>query len=71
MKLEYTLYALIYPLLFGLISQFVPDMPAEFSSVVFEALFSYVLTKLGVEIVGAPLRGFLVRKGYESFRKTD
>ena len=69
MKLDYTLYALIYPLLFGLLHSFLPDLPAEFSSVVFQALFSYVLTKLGVEIVGAPIRAFFVSAGLRGFSK--
>lgn len=69
MKLDYTLYALIYPLLFALLTQLVPDLPGQFSSVVFEALFSYILTKLGVEIVGAPIRAAFVARGFKSFAK--
>lgn len=70
MKLEYTLYALIYPLLFALLTSVVPDLPGEFSSVVFEALFSYILTKLGVEIVGRPIRAAFVARGHKGFAKS-
>lgn len=70
MKLEYSLYVLIYPLLYALLMQVAPDFPGVFSADVFSALLSYVLTKLGVEIVGSPLRGFLVARGLSGFKKS-
>jgi len=68
MKLEYTLYVLIYPLLFTLLTKLAPNLPPVFSVEVFAALFSYVLTKLGVEIVGAPARNLLVKIGLKGFK---
>lgn len=69
MKLEYSLYVLIYPLLFGLLRTLLPDLPADFSSVVFQALFAYVLSKLGVVIVEPTVRGFFVARGFKGFIK--
>lgn len=60
MKLDYSLFVLIYPLLFALLKQVAPDFPDLFSVDVFQAVFTYALTKLGVEIIGAPVRKFLV-----------
>lgn len=56
MKLPYSLYVLIFPLLFGLLQTLAPDLPPVFSVDVFNALFSYVLTKLGVEILTPLIR---------------
>lgn len=67
MKLNYSLFALIYPLLFSLLQSIAPDLPPVFDVGVFSAVFAYVLTKLGVEIVGAPVRALLVKAGLKAF----
>lgn len=59
MKLPYSLYVVLFPLLFGLIQTAAPDLPAVFSVDIFSALFSYVLTKLGVEIFTPMIRARL------------
>lgn len=64
MKLDYSLFVLIYPLLFALLKKVAPDLPDVFSADVFQAVFAYVLTNLGVEIVGTPVRKFLARVGF-------
>ena len=57
MKLDYALLALIMGAVYGLIKLFLPDFPL--SQDMFFVLIVYVLVKLGVEIVGAPLRRVL------------
>ena len=59
MKLPYSLYVVLFPLLFGLLQTAAPDLPPVFSVEIFAALFSYVLTKLGVEILTPMIRARL------------
>jgi hypothetical protein len=54
MKLEYTLLAVLMAAVYGLITYFLPDFPL--SQEVFYGLIIYVLLKLGVEIIGQPIR---------------
>lgn len=61
MKLEYTLLLLAIGLLYGIIKQFLPDFPIDEPTLIVIVL--YVLAKLGVEIVGAPVRAFLQKRG--------
>ncbi len=56
MKVPYSLYVVLFPLLFGLLQTAAPDLPPVFSVEIFAALFSYVLTKLGVEILTPMIR---------------
>jgi hypothetical protein len=60
MVVEYGLVALIMALVYGLVKQFLPDFPLD--NATFSVLFLYVLAKLGVEVIGAPVRAFLTRK---------
>jgi len=53
MKVEYTLLALLLAFVYGVISRFLPDFPI--SPDVLLGFVVYVLIKLGVEVVGAPL----------------
>lgn len=59
MVIEYTLLALLMALVYGLITKFLPDFPI--SQELFYTLIVYVLVKLGVSVVGAPVRKFLAR----------
>jgi len=68
MKLEYSILVLILALVYGVIKQFFPDFPLDETTLL--AFIVYVLSKLGVEIVGAPIREFFVKRGYESFKKS-
>ena len=61
MKLEYSLLALFIALIYGIIKQFFPDFPVPEEYLLL--FLAYVLAKLGVEIVGAPVRAFLTSKG--------
>jgi len=54
MKINYTILALFVGLLFAIVRQYLPDFPL--ADDVLLGLFLYVLGKLGVEIVGAPVR---------------
>jgi hypothetical protein len=54
MKLDYALLALLMGAVYGLIKLFLPDFPL--SQDVFFVLIIYVLVKLGVEIIGQPIR---------------
>ena len=59
MKLEYSLLAVLMAAVYGLVTYFFPDFPL--SQEVFYALIIYVLVKLGVEIVGQPIRRAFAR----------
>lgn len=59
MKLPYSITVLLFPLLFALIQIVAPDLPPVFNVDIFSALFAYVLTKLGVEIVTPMIRAKL------------
>ena len=61
MKLEYTLLLAAIGLLYALIKNFFPDFPIQPDVLI--AFFLYVLAKLGVEVVGQPLRSYLTNKG--------
>lgn len=56
MKLPYSITVLLFPLLFAIVQIIAPDLPPVFSVDIFAALFSYVLTKLGVEILTPIIR---------------
>lgn len=60
MKIEYTLLALALALVYGIITQFLPDFPLSLDTLM--AFIVYVLLKLGVEVVGAPIREFLAKR---------
>jgi len=68
MKLEYSILVLGLALVYGVVKQFLPDFPLNEPTLL--AFLVYVLLKLGVEIVGAPIRAFFVKRGFEGFRKT-
>lgn len=61
MKIEYTILALFVGLMFAVVRQYLPDFPL--ADDVLLGLFVYVLGKLGVEVVGKPVRAFLVKRG--------
>ena len=65
MKLNYTLLLALLAVLYQVLIQFFPDAPISLDLLVTFAL--YVLAKLGVEIVGIPLRGLLA-KLFKTFR---
>lgn len=67
MKLEYTLLSLFIAFAYGLIKQFLPDFPVPAETVLLFAV--YTLAKLGVEIVGQPIRNGLVKMGVIGPRK--
>ena len=67
MKLEKSIFVILFPLLYALLRQFVPTLPLELDSVVFEALFAWALAQLGVVVVEPKLRSFLVKKGFMQF----
>ena len=54
MKIEYGILSLAIALVYGIIVKFFPDFPV--SPEVLLAFLVYVLLKLGVEVVGAPVR---------------
>jgi len=56
MKLQYTLLALAFALVYGILKSVLPDLPL--SEDVFNALMLYILSKLGAEIVGLPIAAF-------------
>ena len=62
MKLEYSLLVLALALVYGIIKQFLPDFPI--SEDVLLTFVLYVLLKLGVEVVGQPVRAFLIKRGF-------
>jgi hypothetical protein len=68
MKLEYTLLTLFIAFAYGLIKQFLPDFPIPAETLLL--FVAYVLAKLGVEIVGQPVRNLLVKAGFRGFVKT-
>lgn len=68
MKLEKSIFVLLFPLLYALLRQFVPSLPLELDSVVFEALFAWALAQLGVVIVEPQVRSFFVSRGFKSFK---
>jgi hypothetical protein len=47
-------------LVYGILVKFFPDFPLNPETLL--ALLVYVLLKLGVEVIGAPIRSFLTRK---------
>ena len=65
MKLNYTLLLALLAVLYQVLIQFFPDAPISLDLLVTLAL--YVLAKLGVEIVGIPLRGLLAKR-FKKFR---
>lgn len=70
MKLPYSLSILLFPFLFGLLQTLAPDLPPVFSVDIFTALFSYIITKLGVEIITPMIRAKIpVRFREESSRR--
>ena len=54
MTVEYTLLTLVLALVYGLVTKFLPDFPI--SQELFYTLMIYVLAKLGVAVVGTPVR---------------
>jgi len=54
MKIEYSLLALVLALVYGIITQFLPDFPLSLE--VLSAFIVYVLVKLGVEVVTPSVR---------------
>lgn len=60
MKIEYTILAAFIALAYAIIRQFFPDFPIDPETLL--AFLVYVLLKLGVVIIGAPVRSFLTRK---------
>jgi hypothetical protein len=67
MVIEYTLLTLVLALVYGLVTKFLPDFPL--SQEVFYTFVIYVLAKLGVGVVGAPVRAFLSGKFPRLFAK--
>ena len=60
MKIEYSILALVMALVYGILIKFFPDFPINPETLL--TLLVYVLLKLGVVIIGAPVRTFLARK---------
>jgi uncharacterized membrane protein YadS len=60
MKIEYSILSLALALVYGILVKFFPDFPL--SPEVLLSFLVYVLLKLGVEVIGAPVRGFLARR---------
>lgn len=60
MVLDYTLLAVVFVGLYNLVVYFLPDFPLG-SEVTFNLLL-YILSKLGVDVVGQPIREFLHRR---------
>jgi hypothetical protein len=60
MKVDYSILSLALGLVYAILIKFAPDFPI--SPEVVGALVLYALTKLGVAVVGAPVRSFLARK---------
>jgi hypothetical protein len=67
MTVEYTLLTLVLALVYGLVTKFLPDFPLNQD--VFYTFMIYVLAKLGVGVVGAPVRAFLASKLPRLFAK--
>lgn len=63
MKIEYSLLSLALALVYGIITKFYPDFPI--SPEILLTFLVYVLVKLGVEVVGAPVRAFLAKRGFK------
>ena len=59
MKIEYSLLVLVFALGYALLKKFVPDIPLDEG--MFATFVLYVLAKLGVDVVGAPVKSFLAR----------
>ena len=59
MKVEYSILAAFLGAAYLVIVKFLPDFPV--SPEILLALIVYVLGKLGVEVVGQPLRKFFAR----------
>ena len=59
MKIEYGLLVLALALVYGIIKNFLPDFPV--SEDVLLAFVVYVLLKLGVEVIGQPVRNFFAK----------
>jgi hypothetical protein len=53
-KIEYTLLSLFIALVYGIVKKFLPDFPI--SPDVLLTFLVYVLLKLGVEVIGNPVR---------------
>lgn len=60
MKLEYTLLFAFVSFLATLVKVYAPDFPLTFEALL--ALALYVAAKLGVEVVGQPVRNFLASR---------
>lgn len=60
MKIEYTILAAFIALVYAILVKFLPDIPLDRDMLM--TLFVYVLLKLGVEIVGEPIRRTLYRQ---------
>lgn len=69
MKLNYTLLVLTVALVYGVVTQLFPDFPI--SEEVLLAFLAWALARLGVEVVEPAVRGFFVKRGFDSFRKTE
>ena len=54
-KLDYALLALLFGAGYGLVKYALPDVPLNEESSL--ALLLYILAKLGLEVVGAPVAG--------------
>jgi hypothetical protein len=54
MKIEYSILSLAIALVYGILVKYFPDFPI--SPEVLLTFLVYVLLKLGVEVVGAPIR---------------
>jgi uncharacterized membrane protein YadS len=59
MNVEYSLLGLALALVYGIITKFFPDFPI--SPEILLTFVVYVLLKLGVNVIGAPVRKFLSR----------
>lgn len=60
MVVEYTLVALVLGAVYGLVKYLVPDFPLDLPTLL--TFVVWALVKLGVEVVGQPVRAFLTRK---------
>lgn len=69
MVVEYTLISLLLGALYGLVKYLVPDFPIDLPTLL--AFVVWALVRLGVEVVGAPVRGFLTRRFPTLFKKSS
>ena len=59
MKIEYSILAALLGAAYLILKNYLPDFPVDENIIL--AFFVYVLGKLGVEVVGQPLRGLFNR----------